>query len=87
MQKDHPTYLLRLATSEAKAVAAELIRQNPDGLARGETLTTDQYHFLLRQVTDRLRKSGKLPVKKIDESRFQAFEGPFYETLQKAGLI
>jgi hypothetical protein len=87
MQKDHSTYLRLLAIDEATKVAAELIRTNPEGISRGETLTADQYNFLLRQVRDRLRKSGKLPVKKIDEIRFQAFEGPFYEVLRKAGLI
>ena len=87
MQKDHPTYLRLLAIDEGQKVAAELVRTNPDGLARGETLTSDQYNFLLRQVRDRLRKSGKLPVKQIDEIRFQTFEGPFYEVLQRNGLI
>jgi hypothetical protein len=87
MQKDHPTYLRLLAIEEAEKVAAELIRTNPDGLARGERLTPDQYHFLLRQVSDRLRKSNKLPVKKIPEIRFQAFEDPFYEVIRNRGLI
>jgi len=87
MQLDHPTYLRLLAIDEAEKVAAELIRTNPDGLSRGETLTADQYNFLLRQVRDRLRKSGKLPVKKIPELRFQAFEGPFYEVLRHRNLV
>ena len=76
-----------LTRREAEKIAAELIRTNPDGLARGETLTPEQYGFLLRQITDRLRKSNKLPVRPIPEIRFQAFEGPFYEVLQHRGLI
>jgi hypothetical protein len=87
MPKDHPTYLLRLAMEEGEAVAAELIHTNPDGIARGEKLTTKQYHFLLKQITDRLRKSGKLPMKPISEIRFQAFEGPFWEVLHNSSLI
>jgi hypothetical protein len=86
MSKDHPSYLLRLATKEAEKVAAELIRTNPDGLSRGETLTPEQYHFLLKQVADRLRKLGQLPVK-ISAERFQAFENPFYAVLRSAGLL
>ena len=87
MPKDHPTYLRLLAIEEAEIAAAELIKINPDGIARGETLTPEQYHLLLQQVTNQLRKSGKLPTQPIPEIRFQAFEGPFYEVLLHRGLI
>ena len=87
MEKDHPTYLLQLGIEAATQAADMLIRLNPEGIARGESLTVPQYHQLLNQTVTGLRKSRKLPSKPISEVRFQAFEGPFRETLQKRGLI
>lgn len=84
---DHPARLLRLAQDEARAIAAELVRTNPDGLARGEQLTGEQYQFLLRQVMDRLRKSNQLPVRPLTGERLGAFEQPFWEVLHNSGLI
>ena len=86
-RKDDPTYLLRLGQEEGEKVAAELIRTNPDGLARGERLTADQYHFLVRQVSDRLRKTNRLPVNKLAGERFGAFEQPFWEVLHSYELV
>jgi hypothetical protein len=84
---DHPTYLLRLAVQEGKAVAAELIRTNPEGLSRGEKLTGEQYQFLLRQRLDHLRKTGRLPVRILSAERLDSFEQPFWEILHRADLI
>ena len=85
--KDHPTYLRTLGIEAAGKAANMLTRINPEGISRGETLTAEQYHILLNQVTSSLKESGKLPRKAIPEIRFQAFENPFYETLQSRGLI
>ena len=86
-RKDDPSYLLRLGRQEALALIPELNRMDPNGLAEGRTLSVDQYHFLLNQISDRLRKTNKLPVRPLDRERFQAFEQPFWQTLHNAGLV
>ena len=84
---DDPTYLLHLAEREAENVLGELLKMDPTALQEGRRLSVDQYHFLLRQTVDRLRKSNKLPVKPLDGERFQAFERPFWEVLNRAGVL
>ena len=89
---DDPAYLLHLAEEEATKLAHELVRLNPEVVQEGralgsETLSTEQYHFLLKQIADRLRKTNRLPVKVLTTERSGAFEQPFWEILHQAGLV
>ena len=87
VDKSDPNYLLRLAETEARSLATELVRTDPTAADEGRTLSPEQYHFLLKQVTDRLRKTNRLPVKPLSPERFGAFEQPFYEILHQKGLV
>ena len=84
---DDPTYLLRLAEKESLNLVQELLRTDPSASIESRTLSTEQYHFLLSQTVDRLRKTNRLPVKPLATDRFDAFEQPFWETLHRSGLI
>jgi len=84
---DDPTYLLHLAEEEATNLARELVRFDPKAAQEGRTLSTEQYHFLLKQIADRLRKTNRLPVKVLTTERSGAFEQPFWEILHQAGLV
>lgn len=84
---DDPAYLLHLAEEEATNLVRELVRTDPTAAQEGRTLSAEQYHFLLKQVADRLRKTNRLPVKVLTTERFGAFEQPFWEILHRAGLV
>jgi len=84
---DDPTYLLHLAEEEATKLVHELVRTDPTAAQESRTLSTEQYHFLLGQITDKLRKTNKLPLKPMTTDRFGAFEQSFWKILHRAGLV
>ena len=87
-RKDDPNYLARLGAREGLAVARELYRTNQHEIDSGQQLTIAQYQFLLKQVTDRLTKTGEMPPPKtLTTERFQAFEHDFYSTIRHEGLL
>lgn len=87
-RKDDPNYLRRLGEREGLAVAHELYRTNKQEIDNGRQLTVAEYQFLLKQITDRLLKSGELPpLKTMTSERFEAFEYAFYSTIHHEGLL
>jgi hypothetical protein len=88
IRKDDPNYLAHLGEEEGLAVAHELYRTNQEEIDKGRQLTVAEYQFLLKQVTDRLVKSGEMPsLKTMTPERFQAFEHAFYSTIRHEGLL
>jgi len=86
--KSDPAYLDKLGAREGLAVARELYRTNKQEIDNGRQLTVSEYQFLLKQITDRLIKSGELPpLKTITSERFEAFEHAFYSTIRHEGLL
>ena len=88
VNKSDPIYLAQLGTHEGLAIAHELYRTNQTEIDAGQQLTVAQYKFLLKQVTDRLTKTGEIPsLKTLPPRRYQEFEHAFYSTIRHEGLL